>query len=86
MDEGDPLKDREVIVEFVRLGGSVRVAAVDVASGEEVVIAGPVNAPQTDLERVALRKLARRLKQLSASRQPDPDAKTPRPPGRGVIV
>jgi len=78
---GDPAQGREIIFEFVALGDSVRVAAIDVATGEEVVVTGPVSTPQTDLERIATRKLLRRLQAEF------PDAKkTPRRGGRGVIV
>ncbi|MCC5996222.1 MAG: hypothetical protein JJU18_07635 [Oceanicaulis sp.] len=72
---------REVIFEFMTIGQSVRVAAIDVATGEEVVISGPAGAARGDLERVAGRKLARRL----AGSQ-NPDSKTPRRGGRGVVV
>jgi len=75
---------REVIFEFTTLGQSTRVAAVDVATGEEVVISGPAGASRArgDLERVALRKLLRRLARIQGA---DPK-KTPRRGGRGVIV
>lgn len=79
----DPLSGREVIFEFVSLGDSVRVAAVDVATGEEVIVTGPVATPQRDLERVASRKLARKLDLVSPD---NPETKTPRRGGRGVIV
>jgi hypothetical protein len=82
MVQHDPLSGREVIFEFVSLGDSVRVAAVDVATGEEVVITGPKSTPQRDLERIAGRKLARKLGLID----PKPDTKTPRRGGRGVIV
>ena len=73
---------RDIIFEFQSVGDYVRVAAVDVKTGEEVMISGPVDALQADLERVAARKL---LKKLGL----DPDAgekQTPRRGGRGVIV
>lgn len=82
MAQRDPLSGREVIFEFVTLGESMRVAAVDVATGEEVVVTGPKSAPQHDFERIAGRKLARRLGLIG----PEPDTKTPRRGGRGVIV
>ena len=77
----DPFTDREVIFEFISLGESVRVAAVDVLTGEEVYVTGPVKTPQADLERIAARKLAKKLG-LSL----EPERKTPRRGGRGVIV
>lgn len=73
---------REVIFEFTTIGESTRVAAIDVATGEEVVISGPAGASRGDLERVALRKLLRRLGSLPEGAQ----KKTPRRGGRGVIV
>lgn len=81
MAGGEPLSGREVIFEFIALGDSVRVAAVDVRTGEEVYVTGPVSTPQADLERLAARKLARKLGLLDG-----PDTKTPRRGGRGVIV
>jgi hypothetical protein len=85
MASRDPLSDREVIFEFISHGDYVRVAAVDVATGEEVYVSGPVNTPQTDLERIAARKLARKLGLLGDDPD-DPEKKTPRRGGRGVIV
>ncbi|PWE17982.1 serine hydroxymethyltransferase [Marinicauda salina] len=81
MSGGDPDPGREIIFEFQSVGDSVRVAAVDVATGEEVVISGPASTPQADLERIAARKLARRLQGRE-----DPESKTPRRGGRGVII
>jgi hypothetical protein len=81
MGERDPLVGREVIFEFITLGDSVRVAAVDVQTGEEIYVTGPAKTPQRDLERLAARKLARKLGFAT-----DPEKKTPRRGGRGVIV
>lgn len=81
MTRRDPLAEREVIFEFIAIGDSVRVAAVDVLTGEEVYVTGPANTPQRDLERLATRKLARKL-----GLRGDDEKKTPRRGGRGVIV
>lgn len=51
----------EVIVEMRPVGSVVRVAAVDVATGTEVVIMGPASASPQSLEQVAVAKLKRRL-------------------------
>lgn len=75
------LPGREIIFEYQRLADSVRLAAIDAATGVEIVVLGPARVARCDLERVALRKLARRLG-LNA----DGTEKTPRPKGRGVIV
>lgn len=79
----DPSAGRDIIFEFQTVGEAVRVAAIDVASGEEVVIQGPLTASQGELERVAARKLMRRLEKLSSDK---PDKKTPPHGGGGVIV
>ncbi|MGE0844852.1 MAG: hypothetical protein AB7L41_01195 [Flavobacteriaceae bacterium] len=51
----------QVYFEFRRIGSSMRVAAVDAATGVEVQVVGPANASQRDLERLALAKLKLRL-------------------------
>jgi hypothetical protein len=51
----------EVILELRPVGSVVRVAAVDVATGTEVVVMGPATASQQTLEQVAIAKLRRKL-------------------------
>lgn len=53
----EPLRGREVIIEFYPVGQYVRVAAMDVQSVTEVSIQGPVNAPEETLKRNALKRL-----------------------------
>lgn len=53
--------DREVIFEITRIGDAQRVAAIDVATGVEVVIQAPANAALADVQALALRKLERAL-------------------------
>ena len=48
---------RDVIFEITRIGDVQRVAAIDVASGLEVVIQAPANAALVDVRALALRKL-----------------------------
>jgi hypothetical protein len=55
------VSDREVYFEFTSLGSSVRVAAIDAATGVETVVVGPASASAADLERLALAKLKARL-------------------------
>jgi hypothetical protein len=43
------------------MGSSVRVAAIDAATGIETVVVGPASAAAADLERLALAKLKARL-------------------------
>ena len=55
---GEP---RDVYFEFIAIGATVKVVAIDAASGTEVSIMGPAGAAQSDLERLALGKLKARL-------------------------
>lgn len=54
-------EEREVIFEITRVGDVQRVAAIDVASGIEVVVQAPANAALADVRALALRKLQRAL-------------------------
>lgn len=56
-----PGQKREIIFEFIRFGASVKVTAVDVATGTEVSTIGPANAMEHDLKRLAAAKLERVL-------------------------
>jgi hypothetical protein len=47
----------EILVEFVALGNTVKVTAIETASGTEASIIGPANAPQSALKAAALQKL-----------------------------
>ena len=47
----------EIIIEFHRIGGSVKVSAMDPATLTEVSIVGPANAGEETLKRNVLRKL-----------------------------
>jgi hypothetical protein len=58
---------RTVYFEMTALGGAVRVAAVDEATGIEAVVTGPANAARHDLEALALRKLERLLAEPAKS-------------------
>jgi hypothetical protein len=49
--------EREIIFEFVRVGGAVKVTAVDPATGTEAVIVGDPAAGESALKRLAQRKL-----------------------------
>jgi len=69
-------ESREIIFEFTPVGGSVRVTAVDVDTGMEVVIVGPASASQSDLQRVAVQKLHYRLTQEAGGGN-----KNTKPPG-----
>ena len=48
---------KEIFVEFVILGNSVKVTAIDSDTGEEATIVGPANAPRSVLAETARKKL-----------------------------
>jgi len=52
-----PAGKSEAIIEYTRVGNSVRVTAVDVETGTEVVFQAPVTASQADMQRTAINKL-----------------------------
>ena len=49
--------EREIIFEFIRMGGSVKVTAVDAETGTEAVIVGDPAAGEAALKRLARQKL-----------------------------
>ena len=53
----------EVLFEFIQMGQQMRVAAVDEATGIEVVVITPLNATKLQMQRVAMAKLKRKLEQ-----------------------
>jgi hypothetical protein len=57
---------RDVLFEFTVVGSSVRVVAIDAASGIEITVVGPARAARADLERLALAKLKARLGRAGA--------------------
>jgi hypothetical protein len=87
----------EIYLEFQEIGGAVRVAAVDAATGVEVVLVAPTGASRQDIARVAAAKLQRALEHASAkgdcaaraSKDPAPDRDplaAGLPTRRGVLV
>jgi hypothetical protein len=66
MAPGDASGDLgEIFFEFTAIGNNVKVAAIHAASATEVSVIGPASAARSDLERLALQKLAARLKARS---------------------
>jgi hypothetical protein len=59
-EDGNPTYG--VYFEFTPVGTSVKVAAIDAATGTEVSVIGPARASQADLQQLALQKLRARLK------------------------
>lgn len=70
-----------MIYEFIELTSAIRVAAIDVETGVEVVIQSPKTASRLDMERVAGAKLARRLGLTPQKKRPDDGS-----PGHGIKV
>lgn len=69
----------QVFFEFTPLGGQMRVAAIDEATGAEVVVVAPRSATRQQMQALALAKLRRKLGDGS----PDTNApQPPRPPGK----
>ena len=68
---------REIYIELVRVGDSVKLTAIDAETGVEAVVIGPAHAARADLEKLAVGKLARLLDRPDEGRQPK---------RRGVIV
>ena len=54
---------REIFIEIVRYGDTVKVTAIDPDTGLEAVALGPASAARADLERIAVGKLERALEE-----------------------
>jgi hypothetical protein len=62
MADNDPnAGPRQIYFELIKLGTSMKVVAIDAATGLEVSIVGPASAAQSDLERLAVAKLKARI-------------------------
>ncbi len=66
MAEGD------VLFEFMQVGQQMRVAAIDGATGTEVVVIAPLKATKLQMQQVAMAKLR---KKMAAGLPPDPPPK-----------
>lgn len=58
---------REVLIEIVTLGTYAKVTAIDSATGTEISMTGPANAPRASLEAAAVSKLEFVLKKKNAN-------------------
>ncbi|HLV83196.1 MAG TPA: hypothetical protein VKY62_05420 [Devosia sp.] len=61
----------EVLFEFSQVGRQMRVAAIDVDTGTEVIVITPVSATRLQMQQLALGKLR---KKLSGETPPAPPA------------
>ena len=57
------MPEAEVLFEFVQIGQQMRVAAIDAATGLEVIVITPISASRQQMQQLALAKLRRRLEQ-----------------------
>ena len=75
---------REVIFEYLPIGASVKVSAIDVETGLEVSVVGPAIASRAELERLAANKLRYMLarRRDEGKSEPDPEDNA----GGGIIV
>jgi hypothetical protein len=48
---------KEIYVEFVVLGNTVKATAIDSETGQEASVIGPANAPQNAMAQAAIKKL-----------------------------
>lgn len=48
---------REILFEYIQMGTSVKVMAVDAATGIEVSVIGPAHASTAQLQQLAVKKL-----------------------------
>ena len=55
------MADDEVYFEFVQVGQQMRVAAIDAATGMEVIVITPASANKYQMQQIALAKLRRKL-------------------------
>lgn len=72
----------EVYIEYKQVGQTMKVTAVDAATGLEVVIIGPASAARSHLQKVAIEKLKMQLKKAESEPDAgeDEESKTQPPP------
>lgn len=59
------MADGEVYFEFVQVGQQMRVAAIDVATGVEVIVIVPAVAAKGHMQQMALAKLRKKLSETA---------------------
>jgi len=78
-----PPDGRAIYLEFVQLGNSLKATAIDPESGIEASVLGPLSAPRSDLQALAMAKLKR---QLDPNAVRNGQTKTPPKSRRGIVV
>jgi hypothetical protein len=73
--QGALMAETEVYFEFVQVGQQMRVAAVDAATGTEVIVITPVSASKSQMQQIALAKLRKKLAEAAATAPAGPSGK-----------
>lgn len=60
----------EILFEFVQIGQQMRVAAIHVPTGTEVIVITPVVATRTQMQHMALAKLRKKLGDTAVKAEP----------------
>lgn len=76
----------QVLFEFIPMGAQVRVAAIDEATGTEIVVLAPASATPYQMQQLALARLRQKLGRGQGAGAPE--ATTPQRfvPGKGKLV
>ena len=75
-------EELEVIIETIRCGNSLKISAIDVATGTEVSITAPLDVDEAYSHKIATRKLEKRLGQAGNK----PASAKPKSTQKGVII
>jgi hypothetical protein len=83
-DETQP--SGQVLFEIIPMGAQVRVAAIDEATGTEVVVLAPASATPYQMQQLALARLRKKLGGGVAERAPEAAEPQRFVPGKGKLV
>lgn len=61
------MTESQILFEFVQVGQQMRVAAIDSATGIEVIVITPISANRIQMQQLALAKLRRKLGEETAA-------------------
>ncbi|PHS28637.1 MAG: hypothetical protein COA84_00125 [Robiginitomaculum sp.] len=76
-------KDREIFFEFIRIDENMRVCAVDSVTGIEIITIVPSKMPESEAQKLALKKLLWRLEREDMGAEEGSDVPH-HPPGKYV--
>ncbi|MBL4595263.1 MAG: hypothetical protein JKX99_01665 [Robiginitomaculum sp.] len=78
-------KSREIIFETIRCGDSLKISAIDMATGIEVSIIAPPQADESYTQTIAARKLEVKLRK-KAGIEPEKSLDDPDDPGHDILA